>query len=144
LKNFIQTIRQKLKQFPLLRKLIKFGFVGFASALVSLGVFWIITLQFPAFNLPAKAIGWIMGFFVGFSLNKLWTYVDDTEDGESYLLKYMSVYGVTFFIYLITNYILDHFFKIEPIVSNIISIGFNALFNFIGTNYLVFKSKQQL
>lgn len=110
-----------------------------------------------------------MGFFVGFSLNKFWTYVDQTDDGEKYLLKYIIVYGTTFFVYLAFNYVCDHYVHpeafIAPIfgglgltelaawllvngtfVSNVLSIGVNVCLNFLGTNYLVFKvpSPQEL
>lgn len=103
-----------------------------------------------------------MGFFVGFSLNKLWTYVDQAEDGEKYLLKYLIVYGITFFVYLGFNFICDHILHPElyianmidgiispewvdftrnngPLVSNILSIGLNVGMNFLGTNFLVFR-----
>lgn len=148
---------------------MKFGFVGVASTIASLMVFWLITLQFPQYNLIAKAIGYIMGFFVGFALNKLWTYVDQAEDGEKYLLKYVIVYAFTFFVYLVFNYACDHYIHPEryigPVVewfgfteigawllvngtfvSNVLSIGINVVINFLGTNYLVFKvpSPQEL
>ncbi len=148
---------------------MKFGFVGVASTIASLMVFWLITLQFPQYNLIAKAIGYIMGFFVGFALNKLWTYVDQAEDGEKYLLKYVVVYAFTFFVYLIFNYACDHYLHPERVigpvvqwfgfndvgawllingtfVSNVLSIGINVVINFLGTNYLVFKvpSPQEL
>jgi putative flippase GtrA len=121
-----------------------------------------ITLQYPQFNLPAKAIGYLMGFFVGFTLNKLWTYVDQAEDGEKYLVKYIIVYGLTFFVYLGFNFICDHYIHPEvfiaetlvlaigengyhfilengPLVSNILAIGLNVGLNFLGTNFLVFR-----
>jgi putative flippase GtrA len=148
---------------------MKFGFVGVASTLASLMVFWLITLQFPQYNLIAKAIGYIMGFFVGFALNKLWTYVDQAEDGEKYLLKYVIVYAFTFFVYLAFNFACDHYLHPERIigpvvqwfgfteigawlqvngtfVSNVLSIGINVVINFLGTNFLVFKvpSPQEL
>ncbi len=103
-----------------------------------------------------------MGFFVGFALNKIWTYVDQAEDGEKYLLKYIIVYAFTFFVYLAFNYACDHYLHpettIAPIVewlgfseisawlllngtfvSNVLSIGINVVINFLGTNFLVFK-----
>ena len=103
-----------------------------------------------------------MGFFVGFTLNKFWTYVDQTDDGEKYLIKYIAVYAITFFLYLGINLLCDHFIfpniyianiaesfgwqltsvwlnNNGPLVSNIIAILLNVILNFIGTNYLVFK-----
>jgi putative flippase GtrA len=158
----IQSIRLWIRKYPFFHKFAKFGIVGVISTLASLFVFWLITLQYPQFNLPAKAIGYLMGFFVGFTLNKLWTYVDRTGDGEKYLLKYIIVYGITFFVYLSFNFLCDHYIHPEvyivkiagsilhdnwqlfmldngPLVSNIISIGLNVGLNFLGTNFLVFK-----
>jgi putative flippase GtrA len=80
--RIISNIRLWIRKYPLLHKFSKFGIVGVISTLASLFVFWLITLQFPQYNLIGKAIGYIMGFFVGFTLNKLWTYVDQAEDGE--------------------------------------------------------------
>jgi putative flippase GtrA len=151
-----------LRQYPMMRKFLKFGIVGATSAAVSLGVFWLIVSQYPALNLISKAIGYVMGFFVGFTLNKFWTYIDQTEDGEKYLLKYIIVYATTFIIYLVVNFVFDHWLmpnlwlaelalnvqqpKIAawltnngPLVSNVLSIFINVFLNFFGTNFLVFK-----
>jgi len=158
----IKAVRLWIRTYPFLHKFLKFGFVGIASTIASLFVFWLVVTQFPHFNLGAKAIGYLMGFFVGFSLNKFWTYVDQTEDGERYLFKYIIVYGVTFFVYLIFNFVCDHYlhpeYWIAPVVtqlgliklghfllnngafvSNVLSIGVNVCLNFLGTNFLVFK-----
>lgn len=158
----VQYIRKWIRKYPFLHKFAKFGIVGVISTLASLFVFWLITLQYPQFNLPAKAIGYLMGFFVGFTLNKLWTYVEQTDDGEKYLLKYIMVYGITFFVYLGFNFLCDHYLHPElfigegikeyvslpmyafiigngTLVSNILSIGLNVGMNFLGTNYLVFR-----
>ncbi|MDZ4667181.1 MAG: GtrA family protein [bacterium] len=158
----IQNFRVWLRQYPTARKFLKFGIVGATSAGVSLGVFWLISMQYPALNLLSKAIGYIMGFFVGFTLNKFWTYIDQTEEDEKYLLKYVMVYGVTFVVYLLVNLLFDHIihpniwfaslaFKLEievlgiwleqngPLVSNVLTIFINIFLNFFGTNKLVFK-----
>lgn len=160
--KLIHAIRVWIRNYPFLHRFAKFGIVGVISTLASLFVFWLITLQYPQFNLPAKAIGYIMGFFVGFSLNKLWTYVDQTEDGERYLLKYIIVYGITFFVFLGFNFVCDHYIHPEvfvaqmfspvlndrwtsfvlangPLVSNVLAIGVNVGMNFLGTNFLVFR-----
>lgn len=160
--KYIQTFRLWLRQYPTARKFLKFGIVGATSATVSLGVFWLLSLQFPALNLISKAIGYVMGFFVGFTLNKFWTYIDQTEEDEKYLLKYILVYAITFVIYLVVNFIFDHFLhpnlwfaqltiNIEwsfasnwliengPLVSNVLAIFINIFLNFFGTNKLVFK-----
>lgn len=160
--SLIQSIRVWIRKYPFLHKFAKFGIVGVISTLASLFVFWLITLQYPQYNLPAKAIGYLMGFFVGFTLNKLWTYVDQAEDGEKYLVKYIMVYGLTFFVYLGFNFICDHYIHPEvyvadlavnmisvdwhhfllnngPLVSNVLAIGLNVGMNFLGTNYLVFR-----
>ncbi len=158
----IQKFRIWLRQYPMMRKFLKFGIVGATSAAVSLGVFWLIVSQYPALNLVSKAIGYIMGFFVGFTLNKFWTYIDQTEDGEKYLLKYIIVYASTFIIYLLVNFGFDHWLMPNlwlaelalnaqqpeiaawltvngPLVSNVLSIFINVFLNFFGTNFLVFK-----
>jgi putative flippase GtrA len=158
----INRFRNWIKQYPTAKKFIKFGIVGATSASVSLGVFWLLIIQFPSLNLLSKGIGYIMGFFVGFTLNKFWTYLDQTEEDEKYLLKYILVYAVTFVIYLTINFIFDHFlhpnewlagltsglFKNNvslwlsengPLVSNVLAIFINIFLNFFGTNKLVFK-----
>ena len=107
-------------------------------------------------------MGYIIGFFVGFTLNKFWTYVDRTDDGEKYLMKYVIVYAATFIVYLVFNYTCDHIlrlhqpiywvlewvrmpefsawaYKYDTTVSNAASIVVNAFLNFLGTNFLVFR-----
>lgn len=156
------SFRRWIRKYPLAHKFIKFGIVGFAAAMVSLFVFWVTAFQFPQYNLIAKGIGYILGFFVGFTLNKLWTYVEHTEEGEKYLLKYIVVYAVTFFVYLAFNFTCDHLVRLhqpfywvldllhlnsvseyalrhDTTVSNLVAIVLNAILNFLGTNFLVFK-----
>lgn len=160
--SIIKSFRNWLKRFPLLRKFLKFGIVGTTSALVSLAIFWLIVNQYPSLNLVSKGIGYVMGFFVGFTLNKFWTYIDQTEDGEKYLLKYILVYAITFVVYLVFNFACDHFIHPNnwiadlvaslgykaysawlnqngPLVSNLLAIGLNVFLNFFGTNFLVFR-----
>lgn len=138
--------------------------VGCSAAVISIFVHWLIILQFPKYNLLGKAVGSIIGFFFGFALNKFWTYVDRTSDSEKYLGKYFIVYFITFILYLVMNYYFDHWLftdvfyvsKNQPfdfiilkltlkreVISNIISIAVNAVLNFFGTNYLVFKIKDR-
>jgi len=159
---YIKILRNWFAKYPFTKKIIKFCIVGTSSTLVSLGVFWLLAMQFPAYNLLTKAIGYLMGFFVGFTLNKFWTYVDQTDDGEKYLLKYILVYGSTFIVYLLFNFVCDHYFYPNlylsnlaetfgfsylgfwltlngPFVSNVLSIIVNVFLNFIGTNFLVFR-----
>ncbi|MFA6261293.1 MAG: GtrA family protein [Bacteroidia bacterium] len=158
----LKSFRKWIRKYPLAHKFIKFVIVGCAAAGVSLFVFWVTTLQFPQYNLLAKAIGYVLGFFVGFTLNKFWTYVEHTDEGEKYLLKYVLVYVITFFVYLAFNYTCDHIFRLhQPVywvldflqlhtiteyaytydttVSNIVAIVLNAVLNFLGTNYMVFR-----
>jgi len=160
--GIINTFRSWLKRFPMLRKFLKFGIVGATSAAVSLAVFWLIVNQYPSLNLLSKGVGYVMGFFVGFTLNKFWTYIDQTEDGEKYLLKYILVYAITFVVYLVFNFACDHFIHPNhwmaemvmnmgyenwslwftengPLVSNLLAIGLNVFLNFFGTNFLVFR-----
>lgn len=160
--KLIQHFRKWITQYPTAKKFLKFGIVGATSACVSLGVFWLISLQYPALNLLSKAIGYVMGFFVGFTLNKFWTYIEHTEEDEKYLLKYILVYGVTLIIFLILNFLFDHWLHPNewfaalaqnldltlmslflrqngPLVSNLLAIFINIFLNFIGTNKLVFK-----
>lgn len=160
--HFIQKLRLWLRKYPLMRKFLKFGIVGTISTLVSLAAFWLMNLQFPQYNLLSKAIGYILGFFVGFGLNKFWTYIDQTDDDEKYLVKYIMVYGITFVIYLVFNFVCDHYAYpnlwmahiVEPmgymraaawmehngpLISNMLSIVLNVFLNFFGTNFLVFR-----
>ncbi len=158
----IHELRMWLRKYPTMRKFLKFGIVGATSAGVSIGVFWLIALQYPALNLLSKAIGYIMGFFVGFTLNKIWTYVDQTEEDEKYLIKYIMVYAITFVVYLSLNFFFDHYLLPHtwvvalaqqvgqtefanwlnnngPLFSNVLAIFINIFLNFFGTNKLVFK-----
>jgi len=65
----IRKLRVWFAKYPTAKKFIKFGIVGTSSTMVSLLVFWLLSLQFPALNLLTKAAGWIMGFLLGFTLN---------------------------------------------------------------------------
>jgi putative flippase GtrA len=77
-------------------------------------------------------------------------------------MKYVIVYAATFLVYLVFNYTCDHLlrlhqpvywaldwfqlhevadwaYKYDTTVSNAASIVVNAVLNFLGTNFLVFR-----
>lgn len=137
----------------LVRKLIKFGIVGGTSFLVSY-LFFLGCCQYHFhfvdndMNYVAlmvyATLGDAVGLFVGFRLNKQWTFRHQAKSEQRYFGRYLLVYLVTFFINKGILLLVVEYLRIIPddirlYSAPIIATAISAMLNFIGTNHIVFK-----
>ncbi|MCZ2129576.1 MAG: GtrA family protein, partial [Bacteroidia bacterium] len=109
----------------------------------------------------AKALGFIVGSFYTFFLNKFWTWKDKRKTGITQLSKFFTIYGVSLFINVAVNELFlqivpnfELFTQINnPLKESIFEITFqldklfafvcatiaSAIWNFFGQKYWVFR-----
>ena len=117
---------------------IKFCVVGLIAAFVSYSVFFILYTSFFMYYIYASLFGNISGLSVGFFLNKTWTF--EVENRSLFLLvKYLSFYMFSFALNVSILFLFVEYGKINPLISNVFSIGICAFVNFFGVKILVFK-----
>jgi putative flippase GtrA len=88
--------------------------------------------------LLSSAIGFMAGVFLGFAMNKGWTF-ESSETSYIHLVKYVLIYCISLGISLLfLKYIIEAN-GINKYAGNIIAIGITTCTNFIGIKLLVFN-----
>lgn len=117
---------------------IKFCIVGLVATIISYISFYI-SLEFLHINyLISSTIGFICGIFIGYPLNKAWTF-SAKEHKHDRLIFYFLVYIFSLILSLIFLKIVVEYVGIDPRIAYILSIGLTTCTNFIGTRFFVFK-----
>jgi putative flippase GtrA len=95
-----------------------------------------------SFNTPyllASGLGFITGVFVGYPLNRRWTYRVDEQSSRQFL-RYCSVYVASLMLSLVCLKLLVEFFTFDPRIANVLVIGVSTCTNYLGVKLLVFRS----
>jgi len=117
---------------------LKFIIIGSLSTLLNYAIFYTIYNFFNLNYALSSGFGFIVGVFMGYRLNKTWTFeIKVTE--ENYVYKYYFVYTASLFLSLIFLDFLVSKLSIIPEIANILTIGLTTCTNFIGTKFWAFK-----
>ena len=130
-------------------KLVKFGLVGVLNTVIDFAVFNLF-LFFKCPPAAAKGISYTVGMINSFFCNKGWTFRAQ-GNGKKQFLKFMGINLVTLLISVGLMQILSQLVaKLEfltpyPLLSNnlanLMVIGMTLILNFIGSRWIVFKTK---
>jgi|TARA_B100001964_G_scaffold220119_1_gene262862 putative flippase GtrA len=124
----------------LLKRVIRFSIVGGLSTVVNYACFFFMYKVLQFHYIFSSSIGYIIGLLVGYGLNKNWTFVKKVLVGKSYLFQYSMAQIMGLIFCQILLYILVETFKIDPLLANIIAIGFATIVSFLLIDLFVFKS----
>jgi len=122
------------------KQLNRFLLVGFFSVLIDLITYRIFLLFGIDVNL-SKALGFIMGAFFAYTVNKNFTF-ESNRKGAFVVTKFVVIYLTSLIINIKSNsLILNLFDKSELfiLIAFLIATILSAFFNFIGLKFVVFK-----
>ena len=117
---------------------LKFILVGITSTVINYSIFYVFNSYFFLNYLFSAFFGYVVGVFVGYSLNVRWTF-GVKKDEERSLVKYLLIYLLTLIIAIILLYSLVAALNFKPHIAYIFVVVFATLTNFIGMKYWVFK-----
>jgi putative flippase GtrA len=120
----------KLKIGRTRRNFLKFIIVGGFCACLNLISLYVLTTVLNFHYLISFIIVFILGNFIGFCLNKYFTFRTNSRHFLKELWKYYSVMLTTFGINLIFMYILVDILKIWYLFSSFIIIAACTIYNF--------------
>lgn len=120
------------------RQFFKFLVIGVLSTLVNYLCFFILFKYYLIYYLVASALGFIAGVFVGYSLNKTWTF-QVSKSSELYLHKYFAVYCISLLLSILILKFMVSTLLFVPELANFVAIGVTTCTNFLGVKFLVFK-----
>ena len=115
----------------------RFALVGALATLLNYAVFYVLyTWAYVHYNV-ASASGYIAGVFLGFTLNRSFTF-EYRRRGISVLLSYVAVYAASLILSLLFLSLLVEAIGMDPRIGNVLAICLSTLTNFIGCHYFVF------
>lgn len=124
--------RNKIKR----KELIRFLFGGGSAVAVDFVTYQI----FLASGIPvgaAKALSFLCGSFVGFLINKLWTF-ESKAFSRGEVLRYIFLYSCTAVINSFVNRITLWLLPVQT-VGFLCATGISTILNFLGQKYFVFR-----
>lgn len=119
-------------------ELVTFLCVGCFITLLNYACFAGLYLWLNTHYLMASAVGFVCGAVCGYYLNKKLTFKDTKSFSFKVFLSYIAVNVISLILSLIVLKILVTI-GINPLVANVLCIGFSATTNYLGIKNFVFK-----
>ena len=118
-------------------QLLRFGIVGGVATAVNYGTFSLLLSVTQLHYSVASALGFVAGVLVGYPLNRIWTFA---EQSQGSLLKYCLVYTCSLATSLGLLWVLSNQLGLDPRWANILCIAYSTGVNFVGSRWFVFRT----
>lgn len=131
---------QKIKNlvYSSTKQLIRFGIVGVINTIITISIIFILSNIYNVYYIISNGVGYIAGFINSFLMNKFWTFQSKGNVlKESYW--FIIVFFISYGIQLLILYYLHESLKINENLSQILSMIFYTLVNFILNKFLTFR-----
>lgn len=131
----VEWIKSKFE----IKEILKF-LVGGGSAVVVDALFYAILMAYIDFSV-AKAISYILGAFVGFIINKLWTF-ESKKFKVSEIYKYIILYACSALVNTRVNKFVIWIIP-STVFAFLCATGTSTVMNFLGQKFLVFRKDEK-
>lgn len=131
----VEWIKSKFE----IKEILKF-LVGGGSAVVVDALFYAILKAYIDFSV-AKAISYILGAFVGFIINKLWTF-ESKKFKVSEIYKYIILYACSALVNTGVNKFVIWIIP-STVFAFLCATGTSTFMNFLGQKFLVFRKDEK-
>ena len=119
---------------------VRFCLVGGVSTLLNYSVFFFLLTFFGIDYMISSAAGYISGVFLGFGLNRSFTFGSQSKKYFQDITKYFIIYTISLFLGLGFLRLLVYF-GVVVLLANVLSIGLTTITNYTGVKYAVFQQK---
>ena len=131
----VEWIKSKFE----IKEILKF-LVGGGSAVVVDALFYAILKAYIDFSV-AKAISYILGAFVGFIINKLWTF-ESKKFKVAEIYKYIILYACSAVVNTGVNKFVIWIIP-STVFAFLCATGTSTVMNFLGQKFLVFRKDEK-
>lgn len=131
----VEWIKSKFE----IKEILKF-LVGGGSAVVVDALFYAILKAYIDFSV-AKAISYILGAFVGFIINKLWTF-ESKKFKVAEIYKYIVLYACSALVNTGVNKFVIWIIP-STVFAFLCATGTSTVMNFLGQKFLVFRKDEK-
>lgn len=130
---------EKIKGRFEIREILKFLIGGGSAVLIDAVIYAVLKQKI---NLSiAKAISYVSGAIVGFTINKLWTF-ESKRFLLSEVIKYIFLYAFSAGVNTLVNraglYLTDN-----AVFAFLCATGMSTVINFLGQKFIVFRKSEQ-
>ena len=115
----------------LVSRFLKFSIIGLISTIINYSIFFLLFNSFNIFYVFSSIVGYVIGLLFGYYFNKIWTFSNRILAGKSYIVKYTFYQILGLISQQVLLISLVEILLIDPLFSNIISIGFAAIVSFL-------------
>lgn len=122
-------------------ELLRFSLVGLISTFVNYAIFFILLKYISVYYIYASSIGFLVGIYVSYSLNRRFTFISVMESKVKELFSYIAICFFSLILSLLVLRILVEVYSLNPLLGNLAAIAVSTISNFIGAKVFVFRSK---
>ena len=138
--NPVALYRVLSTSYPSLMRIVRFVVSGGTATAVNLGILFVLTHLFGLWYLLSSVIAFLGAFFVSFTMQKYWTFEDDsTSRLRSQALIYLSIILVGLGVNTALIYSFVEYARLHYVVAQLISGIFIAVMNYFSYKHLVFR-----
>lgn len=121
------------------RQFFRFIVTGVISTILNYAVFYILLTALLIPYLISSAVGFLSGMFLGYRLNRDWTYQAKSQQNQ-HMPRYVLLYIFSLMAGLGFLRALVSLAGIPPEIANVATIALTTMINFAGTKLWVFKA----
>jgi len=123
----------------IINKFLKFCLTGVLGVSISYGTFYFL-LKFYSFHyLLASMSGIVIGSIVIFFINRQWTFNQKSGKINRQRNRFIILIATSYILNGCCIYFLTEFIQIIPEISQVFTIGVTTTYNFLLSNFWVFK-----
>ena len=134
----IKKLNAVLGRFP--ADLRRFLIVGGVSTILNYSVFAVLFRIAGVYYVWASVAGYISVLFLGYFLNRAWSFSSVIQNKKKEFVIYASVCIASLFLSVGALKIAVQGFGINPFLGNIVAIGVSTVSNFLGLKFIAFNS----
>ena len=125
-------------------RFVRYFITGGMSAIVDLGLFWVLTQYMGIYYILAALLSFCVGFTVNYLLSRYWVFGPGRRAiaHEATLVLIVSVVGLGFHIAVL--WMLVEWVSFPEMLSKIIATGLVFFWNFGARQYWVFSHSQEV
>jgi putative flippase GtrA len=125
----------------LIFQIIRYGLVGIVNTLVGYGIYFLFLYVGLNYTI-ALTFGSICGIICSYFLNRFWTFKSTKKVAEE-LPKFLSVYGVSYFLNLGLLILFVEKFKIDARIAQLFILVIITCLTFIGNKFWSFRNNKK-
>ena len=123
----------------IVRQFIKFSIVGLINTGIQYAVFLLLYRMVNINYLIASVMGYCCGLLNSYLMNKKWTFNCESVAKQNELIKFIVVNVVALGVNVVSLSLLVESLGIAPEISQLASIGYSLVVNFLGNKYWTFR-----